>query len=115
MPKTKIDVNPIELEKLLHQYLIELLDENNTNALSFTEPVLIENDEENDVKLYISQLFRNNDNVENQSDTRMYFIYYDGCSCPHLIESPENRYNVIPVSRSSIQHLWLVYQATQTN
>lgn len=110
----KVSVDPMVIQSELESYFDVFLSETGKNGHTFSEPVKIIFDEENDTKIFFTGFFKNRNEFSNENSDSIYFIYYDGCDCPHLIEEPGNRYTISEIRKCSLHHLWLAYNQCQT-
>ena len=115
MPKAKITMSPTELGNQFETFFTELFDEVGINSIVFNEPINLEYDEESDTKIYVHQLFRNEDDPTNPGKQNIYLLYYDGCGCFDMIDNPHKRYQVVPIQGASLKHLWIIYSHYNSN
>lgn len=108
MELPKIDVDLFKVQEQLEDYFNIFLEKNRLNGYFFKSPSPIVIDDENDQKVFITGFFRNTNGI-NDTVSSIYFIYYDGCSCPNLKDSPGNRYMVSLLSDVSLVHQWMIY------
>jgi len=104
----KIEINPSQLQEQFENYFDKFFEHISSNGYTFKTPVVLVFDQETDDKIFITGLFRNTNAFDNK-EYSTYFIYYDGCNCPHLIEDPGNRYTISPLNKSQLSHQWMVY------